>query len=160
MEDAQLYSNRALGVAIDSAKAYDYVNENYICKVLQKFGFPSAFITSIRNLFFKNQIVINVNGFLTDSVQQKRGLRQRDSISPVLFNFALEPLLLAILNDSSIKGYSLNTKAVKSSNLQLPSPAPIKLLAYADDLLVIVNNSEEMQTIQDHILLLWPRVQC
>ncbi|KAK4518015.1 uncharacterized protein ATC70_001365 [Mucor velutinosus] len=151
MEDAQLHSNRAVGVAIDSAKAYDYVNEQYICKVLQKFGFPSTFITSVRNLFFKTKIAINVNGFMTDPVSQKRGLRQGDSISPVLFNFALEPLLLAILNDEKIKGYSIHTAAVKSSSLQLVAPAPVKLLAYADDLLVLVNNCAEMQAIQDHI---------
>ncbi|CEP09380.1 hypothetical protein, partial, partial [Parasitella parasitica] len=151
MEDAQLHDNRAVGVAIDSAKAYDYVNEQYICKVLQKFGFPTIFITSIRNLFFKTKITINVNGFLTEPVSQKRGLRQGDSISPVLFNFALEPLLLAILQDQSIKGYSLHTAAVKSSSLQLLAPAPVKLLAYADDLLVLVNSCAEMQAIQDHI---------
>ncbi|KAK4520677.1 uncharacterized protein ATC70_006555 [Mucor velutinosus] len=111
MEDAQLHSNCAIGVAIDSAKAYDYVNEQYICKMLQKFGFPSTFITSVRNLFFKTKIAINVNGFMTEPVSQKHGLRQGDSISPVLFNFALEPLLLAILNDEKIKGYSIHTAA-------------------------------------------------
>ncbi|KAK4518334.1 kinetochore-associated Ndc80 complex subunit nuf2 [Mucor velutinosus] len=151
MEDAQLHSNRSVGVIIDSAKAYDYVNEQYICKVLQKFGFPTTFITSVCNLFFKTKIAINVNGFMTESVSQKRGLRQGDSISPVLFNFALEPLLLAILNDEKIKGYSIHTAAVKSSSLQLVAPAPVKLLAYADDLLVLVNNCAEMQAIQDHI---------
>ena len=152
MEDAKLHSNRAISVAVDSAKAYDYVNETYICKVLSKFGFPSTFIHSIKNLFFKSKIVINMNGFMTDTVAQQRGLRQGDSISPVLFNFALEPLLLAIINDRTIKGYSLNTKAVNPScPLQVVAPPPIKLLAYADDLLVIVNNNEELQAIQDHI---------
>ncbi|CAO0798585.1 unnamed protein product [Mucor circinelloides] len=67
----------------------------------------------IRNLFFKTKIVINVNGLMTEPVAQKRGLRQGDSISPVLFNFALEPLLLAILNDEKIKRYSVNTRRSK-----------------------------------------------
>ena len=30
IEDAQINSNRAVGVAIDSAKTYDYVNKRYI----------------------------------------------------------------------------------------------------------------------------------
>ncbi|CEP16357.1 hypothetical protein [Parasitella parasitica] len=130
MEDAQLHDNRAVGVAIDSAKAYDYVNEQYICKVLQKFGFPTIFITSIRNLFFKTKITINVNGFLTEPVSQKRGLRQ-GSVHQGLLTAHCPP--------------------VKSSSLQLLAPAPVKLLAYADDLLVLVNSCAEMQAIQDHI---------
>lgn len=55
------------------------------------------------------------------------------------------------MNDRAIQGYSMNTKAAKSSPLQTVAPAPLKLLAYADDLLVFVNNSEELQAIQDHI---------
>lgn len=70
MEDAKIHFNRAISVAIDSAKAYDHVNETYICKVLEKFGFPLKFIESIRNLFFKNKIAINMNGFLSDPVAQ------------------------------------------------------------------------------------------
>ncbi|KAG2192764.1 hypothetical protein INT46_002424, partial [Mucor plumbeus] len=152
LDDAKLHSNRAIGVAVDSAKAYDYVNEHYICKVLQKFGFPSTFITSIRNLFFKNKIVINMNGFMSAPVSQQRGLRQGDSISPVLFNFALEPLLLAILNDRNIKGYKIHTTVVTPNlNIEVIAPRPTKLLAYADDLLVLVNTVEEMQAIQEHI---------
>ena len=152
MEDAKIHNTGSVGVAIDSAKAYDYVNETYLCKVLSKFGFPPKFIQCISNLFFKNQIVVNMNGFMSDSVAQKRGLRQGDSISPVLFNFALEPLLLAILQDRNIQGYALQTQSTKKiPSVQVSAPSPIKFLAYADDLLVIVRNRTELQAIQDHL---------
>ena len=62
-------------------------------------------------------------------------------------------VLLAILNDSKVKGYSINTKTVKSSTpLQVMPPAPVKLLAYADNnMLVLVNSSAELQAIKDYI---------
>jgi hypothetical protein len=106
-EDAKKRQHPGIGIAIDSAKAYDYVNEEYLCRVLDKFGFPTIFITTIRKLFFQNSITINLNGFLSKEVQQRRGLRQGGAILPILFNYALEPLLLAILNDNSILGYSV-----------------------------------------------------
>ncbi|GAN11765.1 hypothetical protein MAM1_0907d11353, partial [Mucor ambiguus] len=50
-------------------------------------------------------MVINVNGFLSSPVAQRRGLKQGDPISPVLFNLAFEPLLRRILADSALTGY-------------------------------------------------------
>lgn len=91
-----------------------------------------------------------MNGFLSSTVRQRRGLRQGDAISPILFNFALEPLLLAILHDNNIQGYSVAARLSKP-NLQTTAHRPIKLLAYADDLLVIANTKLELQRIQDHI---------
>lgn len=151
LEDAQKSHHEGIGIAIDSAKAYDYVNEQYICAVLDKFGFPISFITTIRNLFFKNNITINMNGFMSKTVLQRRGLRQGDAISPILCNYALEPLLLAILNDPNIQGYQLSARISKPALLTC-STQPIKLLAYADDLMVFVNNISELTNIQDHIV--------
>jgi hypothetical protein len=150
LEDAQKLQHNGIGIAIDSAKAYDYVNEKYICRVLEKFGFPGRFIETIRRLFFQNEITVNMNGFMSNTVHQHRGLRQDDAISPILFNFALEPLLLAILQDERIKGYSVGARVTKPTLNMIPH-RPVKLLAYADDLLVFANNKQELQRIQDHI---------
>lgn len=96
LEDVQKSSRGGIGIAIDSVKAYYHVNEGYICEVLTKFGFPQAFINTSVNCFFQNNITININGFLSEPVQQKRGLRQGDVIYPILFNLALESHLLAL----------------------------------------------------------------
>lgn len=150
IEDATKCKHEGVGIAIDSAKAYDYVNEEYICSVLDRYGFPAAFITCIRRLFFNTRIVVNMNGFLTPDVQQQRGLRQGDAISPILFNFALEPLLLSILNDTSITGYAVKTRAPRST-LSHTSHKPLKLFAYADDLLVLINSTQELERLKDHL---------
>ncbi|CEP08443.1 hypothetical protein, partial, partial [Parasitella parasitica] len=120
MEDASKCKHTAVGIAIDSAKAYDYVNEEYTCSVLDRFGFLAAFTNCIRSLFFDTQIVINMNGFLTTPVHQRRGLRQGDAISPILFNFAPEPLILSILHDSSIQDAASNSRVDFHKSVAFP----------------------------------------
>lgn len=150
MEDATHLQTASIGIAIDSAKAYDYVNAQYICSVMKKFGFPPQLITCIKTLFFSNNIVVNMNGFFTPTVHQRRGLRQGDAISPILFNIALEPFIRMILNDSDIKGYSVASRPAQAI-VHHTSHKPIKVLAYADDLLVIINTRKELERLQTHL---------
>ncbi|KAG1569136.1 hypothetical protein G6F47_013778 [Rhizopus delemar] len=86
MEDASKSTSisESLGVMLDQTKAYDRIHPEYLCKVLNRFGFPNKFIKYIHDLFFGNSIFVNVNGSLSDSIQQLQGLRQGDSISPIL----------------------------------------------------------------------------
>jgi hypothetical protein len=137
------------GIMLDNAKAYDRVHPQYLSQVLLKFGFPSQFVTCILNLFFDNSIHVNINGFLTKPIAQRRGIRQGDSISPVLFNLAIEPFLLSIINNPDISGYSLQHTKLPH-NVQTPwvSPAPVKILAYADDVLTFVKTHSELLELQ------------
>ncbi|KAK4521913.1 uncharacterized protein ATC70_004451 [Mucor velutinosus] len=140
------------GIMLDNAKAYDRVHPKYLSQVLLKFGFPEAFVTCITNLFFDNSIYVNVNGFLTGAISQRRGIRQGDSISPVLFNLAIEPFLLSIVNNVNLTGYSLQHVKLPHQ-IQNPwiSPAPIKVLAYADDVLSFVKSQDELVELQDRL---------
>ncbi|KAK4510448.1 uncharacterized protein ATC70_011427 [Mucor velutinosus] len=141
-----------VGVMLDNNKAYDRVHPHYLAQVLQKFGFPMEFIRCIENLFFGNEIFINMNGFLTKPVKQKRGLRQGDSISPILFNFAIEPFILSIINSQDISGYSIQpTKPAPQRTIQLNTPPPTKIMAYADDILIFVKSRTEYMAMEECI---------
>lgn len=111
MEDARLRRSLApsteIALLLDQEKAYDRVNLHYLSQVLTKFGFPQNIVTCLYNLMYYNQINININGFLTDPVHKRRGLKQGDPISPLLYNLALEPFLLSIIGDSQMSGYRL-----------------------------------------------------
>ncbi|KAG0934661.1 hypothetical protein G6F30_009715 [Rhizopus arrhizus] len=147
MDHARSSNSDALGLLLDQEKAYDRVHPDYLRQVLLRFGFPQTFVDSILGLFFGTQLRLNVNGFLSNPVHQRRGLRQGDPISPLLFNLAFEPLLRRTLSDSTYQGYSL-PRSPRS-----PCSEPVKLLAYADDVLFLLNDPSDLTSLQEHLSL-------
>ncbi|KAG1367218.1 hypothetical protein G6F61_013099 [Rhizopus arrhizus] len=123
-------------------KAYDRVLPDYLLGVLAIMKFPESIIHCIQQLFFNNSVEINVNGFFTDSVHQERGLRQGDPLSPLLFNIALEPLLLSIQQDMNYQGY-LPNNGTESQR--------IKCIAYADDICAFVKDEADFHRLHSHM---------
>ncbi|KAG1137584.1 hypothetical protein G6F37_011126 [Rhizopus arrhizus] len=126
---------------LDQEKAYDRVHPEYLTKVLLRFGFPETLVKTIINLFFGSKIQINVNGFLTIEFTHGRGLRQGDPLSPLLFNLAFDPFLRSILQEPSFEGFVFSPPT-PNPYCVLP-PAPVKVLAYADDVLVFLRSASD-----------------
>jgi hypothetical protein len=144
MEQSAVQGLTGVGLLLDQEKAYDRIHPGYMEQVLAHFGFPHGLIQSICGLFFGNSVRINVNGYYTEAVHQKRGLRQGDPLSPLLFNLALEPLLLSILQDPSYQGY------VPMHADTTPSRQPVKLLAYADDICLFLGHHDDYTLAMTH----------
>ncbi|KAG0934887.1 hypothetical protein G6F32_010587 [Rhizopus arrhizus] len=131
-----------IGLLLDQEKTYDRVNPQYLMKVMEAFGFRRHFLTCVHNFFLGNLIEVNVNGYFTSTVFQQRGLRQGDPLSPLLFNLALEPLLLSIQQDRAIIGYGYESDGI---------PQSVKTIAYADDVCVILNTQDDFTRLQYHL---------
>ncbi|KAG1167868.1 hypothetical protein G6F36_012411 [Rhizopus arrhizus] len=144
---AERFKLPGIALLLDQEKAYDRVHPQYLKACLERFGFPSTLVTSILSLFFGTSLCINVNGFLTTSIQQARGLRQGDPLSPLLFNLAIEPFLRSIWSSSLISGFTFpRSIQLGLSNLARSSP-PVKALAYANDVLVFLKGPTELQVL-------------
>ncbi|CEP18069.1 hypothetical protein [Parasitella parasitica] len=131
-----------LGLLLDQQKAYDRVNLEYLETVLLHYGFPTDLVRTLYVLFKYNCIRTNVNGVVsTREVSELRGLKQGDPISCILYNFALEPLLRSILDDPLFHGYHFYDKHAAPGAAALP---PIKLLCYADDTLVFLQDEMDL----------------
>lgn len=133
---------------LDQEKAYDRVHAGYLVQGLSKFNFPSSVIHCVHRLFFGNQVHININGFFTDPILQQRGLRKGDFLSPLLFNIALEPFLLSIIQDENIQGYQPSSV---HENPVLPCPPRIKCLVYADDVCALLNYQNDFNQFRSHM---------
>ena len=119
-------------VSLDAKKAFDSVEHSYIENCLRKFG-VGKFIPIFRILYaeLRSDIIINrkiVPGFLT-----KRGVKQGDALSCILFIMCMEPLL---------RNIETNPAIVPIHSEKLASDLP-KSYAYADDVSSIISNRAE-----------------
>ena len=107
-------------IFIDFHKAFDCLEWNFLFSCLKVFNFGPDFIRWVE-IFYKNiqSCVIN-NGFASDFFALERGVRQGDPLSPYLFVLAVEVLAIAVRQNTSIRGISIDGQETK-------------LLQYADD---------------------------
>lgn len=146
MDHCSHIKSSAVGLLLDQEKAYDRVHPDYLRQVLVRIGIPTAFVTSICNLFFGTRLRINANGFFSSPVSQQRVLRQGDSLSPVLFNLAFEPFLRSVLQNPLLQGVSL--PIVSSPPNILPSvSSSVKLMAYADDVICLLKDPSDLSRL-------------
>ena len=147
MFHAKKFNLPGIALLLDQEKAYDRVHPEFLRATLIRLKFPISFINSIAQIFFQTNLNISINGFFSAPIKQGRGIRQGDPLSPLLYNIVFEPLLRQILNNQSLQGFRFSdeTNIDYHNHSNLPR---IKYIAYADDLLVYLNNTLEFETLQ------------
>lgn len=116
---------------MDIKKAFDSIQHLTLNMILKKRGIKSK----SRNLLLQSlkgstQFYSSADGF-TNLIQLKAGVKQGDTISPTLFNLAINELLLGVEYSPKFKGIKIG-----SSN--------IKALGFADDLAFIASNTTDL----------------
>jgi len=108
---------------IDLSKAFDRVRLNDITTILRRGNITEEIVKTIENLNTNTTTRILVNNSLTQKVPISTGIRQRDSLSPVLFG----------------DGYRTNK-------------GEITVLCYADDAVIISENEDEQRLLHQFYL--------
>lgn len=150
---ATAQKSSSIALLLDQNKAYDRIHPDYLSQVMEAFGIPSTITQCIISLFFTTQIQINVNGHITQTpFTQLRGLRQGDPLSPLLFNIAFDPFIRSIQQNESFKGFDFHHEAPPPPHLlHQPAPTSVKILAYADDTLVFLQNQQDFVYLQEAV---------
>ncbi|KAG0782877.1 hypothetical protein G6F21_010864 [Rhizopus arrhizus] len=154
MEHAACQSSsddKSLALLLDQEKAYDRINLHYLEQVMLTWGFPASIVNSIITMLANNRIKINVNGFISADVFKRRGLKQGDPISPILYNLALEPFLRSVLQDSTYSGYTMDLQPHLVTGGSTDTSVNVKILCYADDTLVFIKNLQDLSRLKHHI---------
>ena len=126
----------AILTSLDAKKAFDSVEHSYIRECLIKFGLPN-FVNIFKILYYDLKSDIVVNGKIVNGFRIKRGVKQGDALSCILFIICMEPLLANI-------EINQNIKRVRSETASCDLP---KIYAYADDVNALIANY--VQSLQE-----------
>lgn len=115
-------------LSLDAEKAFDRVDWQFLEQTLREMGFSEKFIFWFRLLYKNPKSRVRVNGHCSDFFSIERGVRQGDSLSPILFALSIEPLAEAIRQDIQIEGVEDGGGRVH------------KISLFADDVLLFIKH--------------------
>jgi len=122
-------------VGLDQAKAYDRVDQPWLLQVLVASGLPPDLILLISDLTSDCRSRVRINSGYSPYFVLKRGVRQGDPLSCLLFNFSIEPL--AIKLRQVVKG------------LSIPGLKPVKIMLYADDINLFLGREDSVPEVSE-----------
>ena len=113
---------------LDITKAFDSVSWAFLLEVLRKLGFGNRWCDMICGLLSSSSTQVLLNGIPGEGILHRRGLRQGDPLSPMLFI-----LVMDVLNQ-------MFTRAAEVGLLQPLSRRPIqhRISLYADDVAIFL----------------------
>ena len=119
---------------LDIEKAYDRVNRQVLCKVLKKCGMSEKIVRIIESMYENTRAKYALGDIETEWVCSNRGVRQGCILSPVLFAMYTEELAVRVKE---------RELGVRIGNEK------ISLLMYADDIILMSENSDDLQSMLD-----------
>lgn len=136
-----------LAVKLDIMKAFDTIDWNFLLKVLEAFGFNRKFCDWIKLILNSTKLSFLVNGKSVGFFPCKRGVRQGDPLSPLLFCLAEDVLSRGI---SHLVQAGLLKTCLGPKSFSTPSH-----VLYADDVLVFCKGDKKnldalMKLISDY----------
>ena len=92
IEKAREFQKNIYFCFIDYTKAFDYVDNNKLWKILKEMGIPGLLTCFLRNLYAGQDATVRT-GHGTDWFQIGKGVRQGSILSPCLFNLHAEYIM-------------------------------------------------------------------
>lgn len=125
--------DKATIILIDQEKAFDRISHNFMIKTLIAFGFPENFIKWVKILYNNITSRVKINGYLAESFDIERGVRQGCPLSCLIYVLCAEVLAIEIRRNDNIQGYKYN-------NFQNEQ----KLFSFADDMNICKTTNQSL----------------
>ena len=113
---------------IDFKSAYDTIVRDQLWQIMHDYGFPDKLTRLVKSTIDRVMCIARVSGTLSSPFESRRGLRQGDGLSCLLFNIALEGVIRRAGIDTS--GTILRRS--------------VQLFGFADDIDIVARTLEKM----------------
>ena len=120
-------------VSLDQAKAYDRVDQTWLLRVMKAMGLPRCLTSLVQDILPNCRSRVRINSGYSNWFKLRRGVRQGDPLSCLLFNFSIEPLAMHLRR--TVGGISIN------------GLAPAKVMLYADDINLFLSGSDSVPLV-------------
>ncbi|XP_074305781.1 uncharacterized protein LOC141641002 [Silene latifolia] len=123
---------------IDLKKAYDSIEWEFVKQMMKALKFPRRFILWVMECISTPWFTLSLNGNSFGYFQGKRGIRQGDPMSPLLFTLCMEYLSRILAEVTSTMEFSFHP---------LCRPLSLTHLCFADDLLMFCRGDRGSITV-------------
>ena len=128
----------------DLVKAYDSINHKWMMEVLRNYKISTKICNIIEDIVSKWKIKLKYSTDVICEIKLQNGILQGDTMSPLLFILALDPLMNKL--DEEIIGVKINENE------------KLNKLIYMDDLKVYINENEDIEYIDKRIIQLYSNI--
>ena len=135
IDNYEKLENNGILFMADFKKAFDTLEWGFILKALQFFNFGESFIKWITTIYHSPKACVKNNGFMSETFELHRGIRQGCPASALLFIIAAEMLAIKFKQSDVIEGLRLGAGNDKR----------VKISQYADDCMLFINNLDELR---------------
>lgn len=116
LQEITLANPDLINVYLDLQAAYDLVDRRILwSKLYHRFGIPWSLIRRLKQLFDFNKSHLLIAGQRSDGIDNTRGLLQGSSLSPILFNFFINDLIVELSTREDCK--KVTTAGVRTNCL-------------------------------------------
>jgi hypothetical protein len=129
---------------IDLKAAFDSVKRREIWSAMREMEVSDRLIRAVQVLYGRTVGVVRLDGEVSQEFEMKKGMKQGDSLSPLLFT---------IFMNSILKYCKRNTPKMKVGYRNL-RPVYVQALVFADDIVLMEDSERKLQKAVD----VWERV--
>ena len=135
---------------IDIQKAYDSVHRPLLWQICRHYGLSDKIIRMLHLLYTNTRAKVRINGELSDTFDIETGVVQDGRPSPILFNIFFDFVIRRVIEKAVASGVNGIELAYGKGDFFHPASEPYDLfniiaLIYADDLVVMCNNSHDLE---------------
>jgi hypothetical protein len=125
-------------LSLDFQAAFDNISHTYLYKIIRAHGFDEKFQRQINSMNEGATASLQINGHISSPIPIHCSIRQGCPLSMHLYALCLNPLLHMI--EKELRGISIDPRKPRTA-----------IMAYADDVTIMLTSQEEIKIVQDSI---------